>query len=58
LKIVDDDTDRLSAKNAYPKGAFMASSDERFRPVNLFAGPDGTLLVIDMYRSVIQNGTY
>ena len=58
LKIVDDGTGRLSAKNAYPKGAFMASSDERFRPVNLFAGPDGTLLVIDMYRGVIQDGTY
>jgi mono/diheme cytochrome c family protein/glucose/arabinose dehydrogenase len=58
LKIVDDGTGRLSAKNAYPKGAFMASTDERFRPVNLFAGPDGTLLVIDMYRGVIQDGQY
>ena len=58
LKIVDDGAGRLSATNAYPKGAFMASTDERFRPVNLFAGPDGTLLVIDMYRGVIQDGTY
>ena len=58
LKIVDDGTGRLSAVNAYPKGAFLASTDERFRPVNLFAGPDGTLLVIDMYRGVIQDGTY
>jgi mono/diheme cytochrome c family protein/glucose/arabinose dehydrogenase len=58
LKIVDDGAGRLSAKNAYPKGAFMASTDERFRPVNLFAGPDGTLLVIDMYRGVIQDGAY
>jgi hypothetical protein len=58
LKIVDDGTGRLSAKNAYAKGAFMASTDERFRPVNLFAGPDGTLLVIDMYRGVIQDGQY
>ena len=58
LRIVDDGTGRLSAKNAYPKGAFLASTDERFRPVNLFAGPDGTLLVIDMYRGVIQDGQY
>ena len=58
LKIVDDGTGRLSAKNAYPKGSFMSSTDERFRPVNLFAGPDGTLLVIDMYRGVIQDGAY
>ena len=58
LKIVDDGSGRLSARNAYPKGSFMTSSDERFRPVNLFAGPDGTLLVIDMYRGVVQDGTY
>ena len=58
LKIVDDGTGRLSAKNAYPRGEFMASTDERFRPVNLFSGPDGTLYVIDMYRGVIQDGQY
>ncbi len=58
LKIVDDGTGKLSAKNAYPRGEFMASTDERFRPVNLFGGPDGTLYVIDMYRGVIQDGTY
>jgi mono/diheme cytochrome c family protein/glucose/arabinose dehydrogenase len=58
LKIVDDGSGRFSARNAYPKGSFMTSSDERFRPVNLFAGPDGTLLVIDMYRGVVQDGTY
>jgi glucose/arabinose dehydrogenase len=58
LQIVDDGSGNLSAKNAYPRGEFLASTDERFRPVNLFAGPDGTLLVIDMYRGVIQDGTY
>ena len=58
LKIVDDGTGRLSAKNAYPKGAFFASTDERFRPVNLFGAPDGTLIVVDMYRGVIQDGQY
>jgi len=58
LQIVDDGTGRLSAKNAYPRGEFLASTDERFRPVNLFAGPDGTLYVIDMYRGVIQDGVY
>jgi mono/diheme cytochrome c family protein/glucose/arabinose dehydrogenase len=58
LQIVDDGTGRLSAKNAYAQGEFLASTDERFRPVNLFAGPDGTLLVLDMYRGVIQDGQY
>ena len=58
LVLVDDGTGRLSARNAYPKGEFLASSDERFRPVNLFSGPDGTLYVVDMYRGVIQDGQY
>jgi mono/diheme cytochrome c family protein/glucose/arabinose dehydrogenase len=58
LKIVDDGTGRLSAKNAYPRGEFLASTDERFRPVNLFSAPDGTLIVVDMYRGVIQDGQY
>jgi mono/diheme cytochrome c family protein len=58
LKVVDDGTGRLAAKNAYERGEFLASTDERFRPVNLFAGPDGTLLVLDMYRGVIQDGQY
>jgi mono/diheme cytochrome c family protein/glucose/arabinose dehydrogenase len=58
LEIVDDGTGRLTAKNTYPRGEFLASTDERFRPVNLFAGPDGTLYVVDMYRGVIQDGQY
>ena len=58
LKIVDDGTGRLAGKNAYPKGEFLASTDERFRPVNLFSAPDGTLYIVDMYRGVIQDGQY
>jgi len=58
--IVEEDAAgrRLSARNAYPKGEFLASTDERFRPVNLFSAPDGTLYVVDMYRGVIQDGQY
>jgi putative membrane-bound dehydrogenase-like protein len=37
---------------------FLASSDERFRPVNLAFGPDGALTVVDMYRGVIQHANY
>ncbi|HXW08773.1 MAG TPA: c-type cytochrome [Vicinamibacterales bacterium] len=58
LEVVDDGAGRLSARNAYDRGEFLASTDERFRPVNLFAGPDGTMFVIDMYRGVIQDGQY
>ncbi|MCA8965829.1 MAG: c-type cytochrome [Planctomycetes bacterium] len=37
---------------------FLASTDERFRPVNLFGGPDRALYLIDMYRGVIQHRNY
>lgn len=42
-------------RNAYEKTEFLASTDERFRPVNLYNGPDGSLYVVDMYRGVIQH---
>ena len=46
---------RISARDAYQKGEFLASTDERFRPVNLFSAPDGTIYVVDMYRGVVQD---
>jgi mono/diheme cytochrome c family protein len=49
---------QLTAENPYPRGEFLVSTDERFRPVNLFSAADGTLLVADMYRGVIQHGQY
>ena len=54
--LTDDGSGRLSAKNAYPRGEFFASSDERCRPVNLFSAPDGTMYIVDMYRGVVQAG--
>ena len=37
---------------------FLASTDERFRPVDVLNGPDGALYVIDFYRGVIQDHVY
>ncbi len=34
---------------------FLASTDERFRPVDVKVGPDGALYVVDFYRGVIQD---
>lgn len=34
---------------------FLASIDERFRPVETKTGPDGALYVVDMYRGIIQD---
>ncbi|MEP6917308.1 MAG: PQQ-dependent sugar dehydrogenase, partial [Acidobacteriota bacterium] len=54
--LTDDGSGRLKATNGFAQGEFLASSDERFRPVSLFDGPDGNLYVVDMYRGVVQAG--
>ena len=57
--VVKEGTDgRLTATNAHPKSEFLTSTDERFRPVNLFSAADGTLYIADMYRGVIQHLQY
>ena len=57
-KIQDDGTGRLTAVDGYKKGEILASWDERFRPVNMLGGPDGTLYVVDMYRGIVQEQIY
>ncbi len=42
----------------HPGQEFLASTDERFRPVSLATGPDGAMYVADMYRGLIQHGAY
>jgi mono/diheme cytochrome c family protein/glucose/arabinose dehydrogenase len=47
---------RLTSKNAYDAGTeFIASTYERFRPVNLYTGPDGALYIVDMHHGLIQH---
>ena len=53
--VIEDEAGRgLRARKAYERGEFLASTDERFRPVYLSNAPDGTLYIVDMYRGVIQ----
>ena len=49
---------QVEGKQAYKDKEFLASEDERFRPVNLYNGPDGALYIVDMYRGIIQHKTY
>jgi len=51
---------RRIARNAYgdEKRELLASTDERFRPVNSAIGPDGGLYLVDMYRGVIQHRVF
>ncbi|HEY9487830.1 MAG TPA: c-type cytochrome, partial [Chryseosolibacter sp.] len=48
----------LHASDPHPGREFLASTDERFRPVHLAQGPDGALYLVDMYRGLIQHKAY
>lgn len=56
--ILTDDGFAVRGNQAYQGKEFLSSDDERFRPVNLYTGPDGALYILDMYRGVIQHVTY
>ncbi|MCO5240189.1 MAG: c-type cytochrome [Chitinophagaceae bacterium] len=56
-KVLNKDGVRM-VKNAYDKAEFLASTDMNFRPVNMTTGPDGCLYIVDMYRGIIQEGTW
>ncbi|MEM7101471.1 MAG: hypothetical protein AAF541_24695 [Pseudomonadota bacterium] len=48
-------TQRLVEDEQWGQRDFLASTDERFRPVDAMNGPDGALYIIDMYRGIIQH---
>jgi mono/diheme cytochrome c family protein/glucose/arabinose dehydrogenase len=45
----------VSAREAYHQSEFLASTDERFRPVSFCTGPEGALYIVDLYRGVLQH---
>ncbi len=53
--VITDDGTTLRARSAYDKAEFLGSTDERFRPVSFSTAPDGTLMIVDFYRGVIQD---
>ena len=53
--MLKDDGTTLRARSAYDKAEFLGSTDERFRPVFISNAPDGTLMIVDFYRGVIQD---
>ena len=48
----------LEAENAFGKSEWVASTDERFRPVCSRTGPDGAVYVCDLYRGIIEHVIY
>jgi mono/diheme cytochrome c family protein len=56
--ILSFEANKVSATQAIPNKEFIASTDEGFRPVNLFNGPDGNMYVVDMHRGIIQDKAF
>jgi mono/diheme cytochrome c family protein len=48
----------LSGEHLFGEKEFLSSTDERFRPVNIFNAPDGTIYITDMYHGIIQHKHY
>ncbi|MGJ8643049.1 MAG: DUF7133 domain-containing protein [Luteolibacter sp.] len=48
----------LTAEHVFPDSEFLASTDERFRPVNIHTAPDGSLYLVDFYHGIIQHKTF
>ena len=53
--VLSDDGTTLRARKAYENAEFLASTDERFRPVYISNAPDGALYIVDFYRGIIQD---
>jgi mono/diheme cytochrome c family protein len=51
----DDYTHKLYPDAIWKEREFLATPDERFRPVNASMGPDGCLYLADFHRGVIQH---
>lgn len=45
----------FNASRLFPDKEFLASKDAKFRPVNMYVGPDGALYVVDYYRQIIEH---
>ncbi len=56
--ILHENGNVVKGTEAYAGREFLASVDERFRPVSLYDGTDGALYIVDMYRGIIQHKTY
>ncbi len=55
---VTESNGTLKAEHTYKDKEWLASTDERFRPVNIYNAPDGSVHLLDMYHGIIQHKTY
>ncbi|HCQ38199.1 MAG TPA: hypothetical protein DIV39_03505 [Verrucomicrobiales bacterium] len=55
---VEDGEGAIVGEHTFGEKEFLASTDERFRPVNAYTAPDNSLYILDMYHGIIQHRTY
>ncbi len=55
VDILKDDGASFKASRVLEHKEFLASRDYKFRPVNMYIGPDGALYVVDYYRQIIEH---
>ena len=53
--VLNPDKGLVKGTPFYDQQEFLASTDERFRPVNALTGPEGALYLVDMHHGVIQH---
>jgi mono/diheme cytochrome c family protein/glucose/arabinose dehydrogenase len=53
--VLKSDKGLVNGTSFYDQQEFVTSTDERFRPVNALAGPEGALYLVDMHHGVIQH---
>jgi mono/diheme cytochrome c family protein len=48
----------LGGKEIYDKQEILTSTDERFRPVNMYTAPDGSIYFLDLYHGILQHRVF
>ena len=58
VRAITEKEGSLGGKELFSQAEIVASTDERFRPVNLYTAPDGTLYILDLYHGILQHRVY
>ena len=58
VQVREDEAGLMSGTHQFSDREFLASTDERFRPVNLLNAPDGTVYAVDLYHGIVQHRHY
>ena len=56
--VLTENAGELTGTNPYKEAEFLTSTDELFRPINAYTGPDGCLYLVDMYHGVLQHRVF